>query len=549
MFVHSTRRHRRVRPLKVLVEDDDEIDPNNDMSDDNRMDHSIVDDDSSANDDTSKSDLDTESATDSMSSSGVGTTAMILEEVQMHDNPGIWPCFDALDRRLIKISLPIIANLAISPLIGAVDLFWVNRMGNALAVAGQSAANQVFNSVFWLTSFLPSVTATLISKENASGNREGVQDAICQALVVGIVLAVVSSSVMFLQPEQVLSSVLPAGAPALEYARPYLFIRTFAFVPSLISLVGFSAFRGILDTLTPVKISLFANLFNAVLDPFLMFTLNMGVPGAALATLAAELIAAVIYVWLLRKRGLILFSQILRLPQWKRLEPLLRGGAALQLRNIALNISFLAVARVTQSIDQSGVAAAAHAMAIQTFQIGGIVLLGLSTVSQTVVPNDLVERFDAQLQRWVGGKVWAKQSVNRLMSWGLILGIGLGAMQIALLPLLFQSTPLPEVREAARVPAMLGSLFQVMNGLVFIGEGVMVGTQSFLQLSLSTVVATVGLLWALRTFPPTLGLTGVWMGFGVFNVLRLTGVLIHQYINGPLSPRKMAKEKQHQQPV
>jgi Na+-driven multidrug efflux pump len=114
---------------------------------------------------------------------------------------------------------------------------------------------------------------------------------------------------------------------------------------------------------------------------------------------------------------------------------------------------------------------------------------------------------------------------------------------------LFQSTPLPEVREAARVPAMLGSLFQVMNGLVFIGEGVMVGTQSFLQLSLSTVVATVGLLWALRTFPPTLGLTGVWMGFGVFNVLRLTGVLIHQYINGPLSPRKMAKEKQHQQPV
>ena len=302
-------------------------------------------------------------------------------------------------------------------------------------------------------------------------------------------------------------------------------------------------------SLTPVKISLFANLFNAVLDPFLMFTLNMGVPGAALATLAAELIAAVIYVWLLRKRGLILFSQILRLPQWKRLEPLLRGGAALQLRNIALNISFLAVARVTQSIDQSGVAAAAHAMAIQTFQIGGIVLLGLSTVSQTVVPNDLVERFDAQLQRWVGGKVWAKQSVNRLMSWGLVLGIGLGAMQIALLPLLFQSTPLPEVREAARVPAMLGSLFQVMNGLVFIGEGVMVGTQSFLQLSLSTVVATVGLLWALRTFPPTLGLTGVWMGFGVFNVLRLTGVLIHQYINGPLSPRKMAKEKQHQQPV
>jgi hypothetical protein len=70
--------------------------------------------------------------------------------------PGNWPCFDAMDRRLITISLPVIANFAINPLIGAVDLFWVNRMGNALAVAGQSAANQVFSSAFWFSSFLPS---------------------------------------------------------------------------------------------------------------------------------------------------------------------------------------------------------------------------------------------------------------------------------------------------------------------------------------------------------------------------------------------------------
>ncbi len=68
----------------------------------------------------------------------------------------IWPQFDALDRRMIKIALPCIANFAINPLIGAVDLFWVNRMGNALAVAGQAAANQVFSSAFWVVSFLPS---------------------------------------------------------------------------------------------------------------------------------------------------------------------------------------------------------------------------------------------------------------------------------------------------------------------------------------------------------------------------------------------------------
>ena len=486
-------------------------------------------------------------------------------------DPGMWPRFDELDRRLIKISLPVIANFAINPLIGAVDLFWVNRMGNALAVASQAAANQVFNSAFWITSFLPAVTATLIAKEKAQGNEEGVQDAVCQAIFVGVFIALVTTALCSAKPNQILSSVLSQDAPAMEYARPYLLIRTFAFVPSLISLVGFSAFRGVLDTVTPVKISLFANLFNALLDPILIFNMGMGVTGAALATLAAELISCIMYLILMRKRNMLSFRKLFMLPKWARLEPLIRGGAALQLRNVSLNVTFLAVARVTQGIDKTGVAAAAHAMAIQgkrladekeylyesrlkmryfrlltwmfstVFQLGGIVLLALSTVAQTVVPTDMVERVDKTLNRPIGGKKYAKWTVNRLMSWGLLLGIGLGSLQLILLPFIQQSTPLQSVRDASRTPAILASVYQIINGMVFIGEGVMVGSGSFLQLSMSTVIATVGCLWALRAFPPIYGLTGVWMGFGVFNILRLGGVFLHQRFNGPLAPKNIEK--------
>jgi Na+-driven multidrug efflux pump len=249
-------------------------------------------------------------------------------------------------------------------------------------------------------------------------------------------------------------------------------------------------------------------------------------------------------LYILRKRGMIRFGKIFQIPKWAKLEPLLQGGAALQLRNFALNVSFLSVARITQSIDQTGVSAAAHAMAIQVFQVGGIVLLALSTVAQTIIPNDLVERYDEKLQKQVGGKVYAQASVRRLMSWGFLLGIALGSLQILLLPMIRQSTPIKEVRDAARLPAVLASFYQVMNGLVFIGEGVMVGTGCYLQLSLSTVVATAGLLWALKTFPPIYGLTGVWMGFGVFNVLRLFGVFIHQCISGPLAPKNMRAESE-----
>lgn len=447
----------------------------------------------------------------------------------------IWPSFDALDKRLIKIALPCIANFAINPLVGAIDLFWVNRMGNALAVAGQSAANQVFSSAFWLTSFLPSVTATLVAKESAKRSTDGIQDAVCQALTISFFVALIGSALILNNPNKVLSSVLQPNAPAREFAIPYLLIRGFAFLPSLVSLVGFSAFRGMMDTVTPLKISLFANLVNAVLDPIFIFWAKMGVTGAALATLISEVVSCAIFMTLMFKKNIISLPKLFRLPKGERLSQLLKGGAALQLRNFALNLTFLSVTRVTQGIDDSGVAAAAHAMAIQTFQIGGIVLLALSTVAQTVVPNEMIEKVNEETGEKSGGLFAAKVTVNRLMGWGFILGTILGMVQILLIPLLQMATPIEAVRKAARTPAFLASVYQIMNGLVFIGEGVMVGCGNFLHLSLSTVVATTATLFALYTLPAWYGLTGVWMSFGVFNSLRLIGVWLHQSLTGPLA--------------
>ena len=216
--------------------------------------------------------------------------------------------------------------------------------------------------------------------------------------------------------------------------------------------------------------------------------------------------------------------------------------AALQLRNFALNLTFIAVTRVTQSIDSTGVAASAHAMAIQTFQIGGIVLLALSTVAQTMVPSEMAGKKVNGSNSEIGDVFAGKAAADRLMRWGLILGIALGLLQIAVLPLLQKTTPLPEVRQAALVPSYLACLYQMINGLVFIGEGIMVACGNFLYLSLSTIVATVLTNFALNSFPQTYGLTGVWMSFGIFNTSRLLGVWLHQKNIAPWSKRILSKE-------
>ena len=174
------------------------------------------------------------SAFESPPSSTISSTATVT----------VWPCLDELDRKLIKLAVPSIANFAINPLIGAVDLFWVGRMGNALALAGMAAANQVFNSAFWLFSFLPTITAPLVSKAHARGDKEEVQDLICQAMMLGVFVSAGMSVLMLHKPELFLSAVLEKGAPATEFAKPYLMVRALSFLPAMVATVGFSAFRG-----------------------------------------------------------------------------------------------------------------------------------------------------------------------------------------------------------------------------------------------------------------------------------------------------------------
>jgi MATE family multidrug resistance protein len=471
------------------------------------------------------------------SANAIGTTAIATTK------PHRLLSWTPLDRKIMAVALPCIANFAINPLIGAVDLFWVGRMGDALAVAGQGAANQVFNSAFWMVSFLPAVTATLVSKVYAQRDPDAVQDTVCQSLLLATLIALPFTVLLLAKPDFFLRSVLSSDAPAMAYARPYFLIRAIGFWPSLLSVTGYSAFRGALDTVTPLRISLLANLFNAILDPICMFTFNMGIKGAAAATLASEIISATIYMIWLNRHKMIARKKLLKLPSMTLLKPLLKGGAALQLRNMAINITFLMVTRATQGIDSTGVAAAAHSLAIQVFQVGGIVLLALSTVAQTLIPNELVVKTDSTTGEYTSGGVHAAQrTMTRLMEWGLLLGSCLGGLQLLLLPLIQRISPLKEVQQAALIPSYIASVLQMINGLVFIGEGAMVGCQNFFQLSLSTAVATVATTFALTILPKRYGLSGVWMSFIVFNMLRLVGVFIHQTRTGPLAARNIKRE-------
>ena len=153
--------------------------------------------------------------------------------------------------------------------------------------------------------------------------------------------------------------------------------------------------------------------------------------------------------------------------------PLLTGGAGVLARSVALNIAFLSVTRATQAIDPAGNAAAAHTIAMQAWQLGGVVLFALSSVAAVLVQSLAMnapkeEGGGARAPRasrtvcWAGGCVpaWRWLSSN----WRCLYSTCF--------------SPVASIREAARAPAAIGAALQLLNGVTFVAEGIMQGHQA-----------------------------------------------------------------------
>jgi Na+-driven multidrug efflux pump len=309
-------------------------------------------------------------------------------------------------------------------------------------------------------------------------------------------------------------------------------------MPMMISFVGFSTFRGTMEIKTSVKITLVSSMATAVLDPLLIHVFGVGVRGAAIAGLCGECTAAFIYLKLLTQKNLLRWEKLLRLPAWSAVAPLIKGSIALQIRSFAMNLTQLMVARAIQGIDDTGVAPAAHVLALQTFQLGGIVLGALGMATQTLVPNAMAKTDESSQ---VNGVPYAQALLRRLLGLGMSLGFAIGSVQLLLLPAILRSSPLMEVREAARVPSLIAIAFQAINGVINVGEGAMMGSGSFIWLSINNVVAALSYLGTLRVFPQAFGLTGVWICLSTFTLIRLAGVLAHLFVTLPSQKSKMEK--------
>ena len=435
-----------------------------------------------------------------------------------------------IDKMVLSTALPSIANLAVVPLVNSVDTFWVGRMGIALALAGQSAANNVFFTLFFLVAFLPTITAPLVAQ--AKTNEEA-KERVSEALFLCNVFGAIGTILMVGFPHIPLKMVLSRDAPAFAYAAPYLRLRAFSLIPVLWASTGFAAYRGLLNTVTPLKVSLATNALNLILDPIMIFPGKLGFVGAALATAVAEGMSGLVYIKLLMQRKLATKRSLIKPPSWKSLKPILKGGASMLARQAAINVSIVAAARRAQAMDPTGVSAAAYSIVMQMYSIGIVIHVAIQGTAATLVPSTLSKK----------GLPAARNIADRIFVWGTLIGILLGLTQYLALPILIPLfSTLPEVKNAVRSPAIIASVLHAINGPVFAGEGAMLGTGQYRDLAMMTALSVTTNV-ALINSPLGNRLDGILMSMAFSWSIHGLLVLIHHFRVGSLSERRDMKIK------
>jgi len=136
----------------------------------------------------------------------------------------LWNRLDAMDKTIVSSTLPLMALTSVIPLMQCADLFWVNQLGDTLAVSSQSAANMVYQFSFGLFSFLPSVTATLVSKNYANNDLYRMQDIACRAVAFAVIVSSIISMMLFTNPSRCLGAVLK-GKQII--AAPYVYVYVY----------------------------------------------------------------------------------------------------------------------------------------------------------------------------------------------------------------------------------------------------------------------------------------------------------------------------------
>lgn len=199
---------------------------------------------------------------------------------------------------LSRMALPLMGTSFIQMAYSLVDVMWLGRVSTE-AVAAAGACSYFM----WLSNSLALIAKTGLSVtlSQAYGRDDNLEakKSMKSGMIVNIIVCIMSTMILLLFRQNIIGFYkldTTVHNMAIDYLTIVSIGLIFLFSNPILAVTFYS--EG--NSVTPFKISVIALLFNMIVDPILIFGIGpfpkMGVSGAALATVLAQMLGTILFV-------------------------------------------------------------------------------------------------------------------------------------------------------------------------------------------------------------------------------------------------------------
>lgn len=199
-----------------------------------------------------------------------------------------------IDKALFKLGIPMVISLLVAALYNVVDTYFVSSLGKE-AVAAVSVAFPIQLIFLGIGLTFGAGAGSYISRLLGGNNKKEASIVATVALISSAILGIITAIALFCYLEGVLK-LMGAIPSIMKISKSYTEIFIVGGVLGAINVTLGNLVVAQGAAKISLKAMLSGSISNMVLDPIFIFGLNLGVRGAAIATLIARVITSLMYL-------------------------------------------------------------------------------------------------------------------------------------------------------------------------------------------------------------------------------------------------------------
>ena len=252
---------------------------------------------------------------------------------------------EKITKLLIQFSLPAIIGMLVNALYSIVDRIYIGNIKDVghFAIAGVGLTFPVTIFVFAFAVLIGLGGATNISLNLGKKQKDEAEHYLGNAICFGTIISTIIGILVLIFMEGLVDK-LGGSENTSKYTIEYLRIVAIGFPATIVGYVANAGIRSDGNPKMSMVTLLIGAIINIILDPIFIFGMDMGVSGAAWATIISQYISAAWTIYYFRSKfsGLKLYMKDLPL-KWERIKNIMAMGSApfaLQLGSSLVNYTF-----------------------------------------------------------------------------------------------------------------------------------------------------------------------------------------------------------------